>query len=198
VPWWVVVAAAVAVLAVTFVVYQSRLATQADPLQAKLAQVGLEDFAVPPPPAPVTGPTLKQLLAPEEAAGRLTVEENGGRTLVTLRGGELFGSGSADVNPEYEATLERIGQAINQVPGRVIIVGHTDDQPIKSLKFHNNYELSRERAVSVANVLKKTVTNPARLTWSGAGSSQPRYRPESDPENRARNRRVEIIHLRGE
>ena len=198
VPWWVVVAAAVAVLAVTFVVYQSRLATQADPLQAKLAQVGLEDFSVPPPPAPVKGPTLKQLLAPEEAAGHLTVEENGGRTLVTLRGGELFGSGSADVNPEYEPTLERIGRAINQVPGRVMIVGHTDDQPIKSLKFPNNYELSRERAVSVANVLKKTVTNPARLTWSGAGSSQPRYRPESDPENRARNRRVEIIHLRGE
>ena len=198
VPWWVVVAAAVAVLAVTFVVYQSRLTAQADPLHARLAQVGLEDFSVPPPPAPVKGPTLKQLLAPEEAAGRLTVEENGGRTLVTLRGGELFGSGSADVDPEYEATLERIGQAINQVPGRVMIVGHTDDQPIKSLKFHNNYELSRERAVSVANVLKKTVSNPARLTWSGVGSSQPRYQPESDPANRARNRRVEIIHLRGE
>jgi type VI secretion system protein ImpK len=198
VPWWVVVAAAVAVLAVAFVVYQSRLATQADPLHAKLAQVGLEDFAVPPPPAPVKGPTLKQLLAPEEAAGRLTIEENGGRTLVTLLGGELFGSGSADINPAYETTLERIGQAVNQVPGRVMVVGHTDDQAIKSLRFHDNYELSRERAVSVANVLKKTVANPARLTWTGVGSSQPRYRPESDPANRARNRRVEIIHLRGE
>ena len=198
VPWWVVVAAAVAVLAVTFVIYQSRLATQADPLHAKLAQVGLEDFAVPPPPAPVKGPTLKQLLAPEEAARRLTVEENGGRTLITLLGGELFGSGSADVNPDFEPTLERIGRAIDQVPGRVMIVGHTDDQPIKSLKYRDNYDLSRERAVSVANVLKKTVTNPARLTWTGVGSSQPRYRPESDPANRARNRRVEIIHLRGE
>ena len=198
VPWWVVAAAAAAVLAVTFVVYQSRLTTQADPLQARLAQVGLEDFSVPPPPAPVKGPTLKQLLASEEAAGRLTVEENGGRTLVTLLGGDLFGSGSADVNPAYEPTLERIGQAIDQVPGRVMVVGHTDDQPIKSLKFPNNYELSRERAVSVANVLKKMVRNPARLTWSGVGSSQPRYQPASDPANRARNRRVEIIHLRGE
>ncbi len=198
VPWWVVVAAAVAVLAVAFVVYQSRLATQAAPLNATLAQVGLEDFAVPPPPAPVTGPTLKQLLAPEEAAGRLTVEENGGRTLVTLLGGELFGSGSAEVNSAYEPTLDRIAAAINKVPGRVMIVGHTDDQPIKSLKFHDNYELSRDRAVSVANVLKRTIDNPARLTWTGVGSSQPRYRPESDPANRARNRRVEIIHLRGE
>ena len=56
VPWWVVVAAAVALLAVTFVVYYSRLATQADPLQAKLVQVGIEDFAVPPPARPVDGP----------------------------------------------------------------------------------------------------------------------------------------------
>jgi type VI secretion system protein ImpK len=198
VPWWVVAAAAVAVLAVTFVVYQSRLATQADPLHAKLAQVGLEDFSIPPPAAPVKGPTLKQLLAPEEAAQRLTVDEDGGRTVITMLGGDLFGSGSADVNPSYEATLERIAAAINQVPGRVMIVGHTDDQPIRSLKFHDNYELSRERAVSVANVLKKTVTNAARLTWAGVGSSQPKYRPESDPANRARNRRVEIIHLRGE
>jgi len=75
-------------------------------------------------------------------------------------------------------------------------VGHTDDQPINSLQFHDNYELSRERAVSVATVLKKTLDNAARLTWIGVGSSEPRYRPESDPANRARNRRVEIIHLR--
>jgi type VI secretion system protein ImpK len=198
VPWWVVVAAAVAVLGIAFVVYQSRLASQADPLQARLAQVGLEDFAVPPPAAPVKGPTLKQLLAPEEAAGALTVEEDGGRTLITIPGSDLFASGSADVNPSYEGTLNRIAAALNQVKGRVLIVGHTDDQPIKSLRFHNNFELSRERAVSVANVLKRTIDNPARLTWNGVGSSQPRYRPESDPENRAKNRRVEIIHLRGD
>ena len=69
VPWWVVAAAALAILAVTFVVYHSRLSTQADPLHARLAQVGIQDFAVPPPAPPAAGPTLKQLLAPEEAAG---------------------------------------------------------------------------------------------------------------------------------
>ena len=73
VPWWVVVAAALAVVAMTFAVYYSWLANQADPLHARLAQIGIEDFAVPPPPAPpVQGPTLKQLLAPEEAAGALS------------------------------------------------------------------------------------------------------------------------------
>jgi type VI secretion system protein ImpK len=196
VPWWVVAAAAVALLAVTFVVYYSRLATQADPLQAKLAQVGLGDFAEPPPAAPVAGPTLKQLLAPEEAAGALSVEEEGGRTVVTLRASDLFGSGSADVNPSYQETLDRVAAALNRVSGRVMVVGHTDDQPIRSLQFQNNYELSRERAVSVAAILKKTMENPARMTWRGVGSSEPRYQPDSEPQNRARNRRVEIIHLR--
>jgi type VI secretion system protein ImpK len=195
VPWWVVVAAALAILAVTFGVYYSRLATQADPLHARLAQIGVGDFAIPPPPVPVKGPTLKQLLAPEEAAGLLTVTEDGGRSIVTMRGSDLFRSGSADVNPSHAGTLDRIAAAVNQVPGRVMVVGHTDDQPITSLRYRDNNELSRERAVSVAHVLQRTVTIPARITWRGVGSSQP-LTPGSDPESRARNRRVEIIHLR--
>ncbi len=195
VPWWVVVAAALAILAVTFTVYLSRLATLADPLHARLAQIGIGDFAVPPPPAPVKGPTLKQLLAPEEAAGLLTVTEDGGRSVVTVRGSDLFRSGSADVNSSHQGTLDRIAAALNQVPGRVMVVGHTDDQPVRSLRYRDNNELSRERAVSVATVLQRTVSSPARITWRGVGSSQP-LTAGSDPESRARNRRVDIIHLR--
>jgi flagellar motor protein MotB len=41
------------------------------------------------------------------------------------------------------------------------------------------------------------VNTPGRLEWMGAGSSQPRYRPEAEAQNRARNRRVEIVHVRG-
>jgi type VI secretion system protein ImpK len=197
VPWWVVVSAALAVVAMTFAVYYTWLAKQADPLHARLAQIGIEDFAVPPPPTPVPvkGPTLKQLLAPEEAAGLLTVTEDGVRSIVTIRGSDLFRSGSTEVNQSLQGTLDRIAAAINEVPGRVMVVGHTDDQPIRSLTYRDNNELSRERAVSVANVLQRTVRIPARITWRGVGSSQP-LTPGSDPESRARNRRVEIIHLR--
>jgi type VI secretion system protein ImpK len=77
------------------------------------------------------------------------------------------------------------------------VVGHTDDQPIRSLRYQDNFELSRERAVSVVTLLQQGIDNRARLSWTGQGSSEPRYRPESDPANRARNRRVEIIHVRG-
>ncbi len=196
VPWWVVVAAALAILGVTFAIYYTKLANQASPLHARLAQIGIEDFALPPPPAPpAPGPTLKKLLAPEEVAGVLTVKEEGARSTVTLEAAELFKSGSADVNGSYEPTLDKITAALNKVPGRVMVVGHTDDQPIKSLRYRDNNELSRERAVSVANVLLKGLDNAARLTSRGVGSSQP-LSSGTDPESRARNRRVEIIHLR--
>jgi len=196
-PWWLVGVAALAVLAIAFTAYYASLAGIADPLHAQLAKVGLEEFSAPAPAVPVRGPTLKQLLAADERSGLLRVEETGNRTLVTLLASDLFPTGSAAVNPSYNDTIQRLTQALDKVPGRVLVVGHTDDQRIKSLRFQDNFELSRERAVSVVALLQKGIDNRARLTWTGAGSSEPRYRPESTPENRARNRRVEIIHVRG-
>jgi type VI secretion system protein ImpK len=195
-PWWVVAAAALPILAIAFTAYYAGLARIADPVHAELAKVGLEDFS-PRETAPVRGPTLKQLLAADEQRGALSVEEQGNRTTVTLLAQDLFPSGSAMVNPAYEETLHRLTSALNKVPGRVLVVGHTDNQPIKSFRFQDNFELSRERAVSVVTVLQKGIDNRARLSFTGVGSSQPRYRPESDPQNRSRNRRVEIIHVRG-
>jgi type VI secretion system protein ImpK len=75
-------------------------------------------------------------------------------------------------------------------------VGHTDDQPIRSFRYENNFDLSRERAASVVAILRTTIDNPARLRSKGVGPSQPRYRPVTTAENRSRNRRVEIIHTR--
>jgi type VI secretion system protein ImpK len=195
-PWWVVAAAALPILAIAFTAYYAGLARIADPVHAELAKVGLEDFS-PREIVPVRGPTLKQLLAPDEQRGALSVEEQGNRTTVTLLAQDLFPSGSAMVNPTYEDTLHRLTSALNKVPGRILVVGHTDDQPIKSFRFQDNFELSRERAVSVVNVLQQGIDNRARLNFTGVGSSQPRYRPESDPQNRSRNRRVEIVHVRG-
>jgi type VI secretion system protein ImpK len=196
-PWWIVGAAALPILAIAFTTYYESLARLAAPVHAELAKVGVEDFSTPPPPVPVKGPTLKQLLAPEEQGRVLSVEEQGSRTVITLLAPDLFPSGSASVNPAYQETLQRLTTALNKVPGRVWVVGHTDDQPIRSLRYQNNFELSRERAMSVVSLLQQGIDNRARLTGRGVGSLEPRYRPESDPENRSRNRRVEIIHVRG-
>lgn len=142
-----------------------------------------------------TGPTLKELLAPEQERGVLTVEEQGGRTLITLTAPNLFAAGSANIDPAQYEVLRHIANAVDEVPGRVLVVGHTDDQPLASLRYRDNFELSRERALSVVNVMKLTVDEPGRLEHTGVGSTEPRYTPESTPQNRARNRRVEIVHV---
>ncbi len=195
VPWWVFGAAAVAVLALTFVVLYARLGRTSATVHAALAQVGVESFAAAAPPARPGTPRLKQLLAGEEARRTLSVEEQGGRTTVTLLLPDLFASGSASVSPRVGDTLARIGAALRRVPGRVLVVGHTDDQPIQSLRFQDNFALSQARAESVAQILRRTVDVAARVQSNGVGATQPRYTPASEPQNRARNRRVEIVHL---
>ena len=197
VPWWVVGAAALVVLGLTFIVYYTILGNRASPIQAELATIGLEEFKMPPPPAaPVAGPTLRQLLKSDEAAGALAIKENGSQTEVTLVGADLFRSGSAEINPAYDAILQRIAQALNKVPGRVAVVGHTDDQRIRSLQYQNNDELSKARAERVVAVLQRSIDSPARLTAIGMGSSEP-LSQEPTAESRARNRRVEIKHRPG-
>src|SRR6185295_3564212 len=62
-PWWVVTAAALPVLAIAFTAWYASLAGAAAPVQADLARIGLDDFSTPAPAAPARGPTLKQLLA---------------------------------------------------------------------------------------------------------------------------------------
>ena len=194
VPWWIVGVAALVIAATAYAVYASRLGGAAAPVQTSLARVGLDSFNAPSRPSPA-GATLKQLLAPEESRRTVSVEDQQGRTLITLLVPNLFPSGSATLNPDVVPVVRRVAQAIDKVPGRVLVVGHTDDQPVRSLKYRDNFDLSRDRAVSVARVLQPAIANPARVEWTGVGSSQPRFKPESDPDNRARNRRVEIVHV---
>jgi type VI secretion system protein ImpK len=156
----------------------------------------MQDFeASPLSPVPQKGPTLKKLLEPEEKAGALTVAESGKRTTVTLRGSDLFPSGSADLHEGYHETLRKVAAALNIVKGRVVVVGHTDSVPIKSL-FRDNIQLSRERAVSVAEVLKRGLETPSMVTVNGVGANEPLVR-ETDAESRSKNRRVEIVHVSG-
>ena len=198
VPLWVVAAACALVLLGAFVLYRAWLGERADPIKATLANVGLQPLFAAEPAAPAPQVSLKTLLAPQISQGLLAVDEQtSGATLITLTVPELFASASASVNPRYATLIDAIGTALEQVPGHVTVTGHTDDQPLRSLRYSDNYDLSRARALEVTNRLKARVRDPARVDFTGKGSSEPRYRPENSPENRARNRRVEILHRRG-
>ena len=100
------------------------------------------------------------------------------------------------MNASYEMLLHDVGRALNGVPGRILVIGHTDDQALRSFRFKDNYELSRARALQVAELIRGVVTDGSRIEAAGKGSLEPRYQPVDTPDNRARNRRVEIVHRR--
>jgi type VI secretion system protein ImpK len=100
-----------------------------------------------------------------------------------------------DVAAQEVPLLHAITAALNQVSGRVVVVGHTDDQPIHSLQFKDNFALSAARAKSVVKILDEGLNDPGRIESSGAGSSQPIALPPDAPANRARNRRVDLIYI---
>jgi type VI secretion system protein ImpK len=198
VPLWVAAAAAAFVLLSAYLFFFTRLNRLAEPVNAQLASIGLENAAPPQTVAmpPAAHKTLKQLLAPQEQAGQLSIDEKpDGEDTVRLAAAELFPSGGADIAANEVDLLHRITWALNQVKGRVIIVGHTDDQPVRSLKFKDNFELSTARAQNTLQILAQGLDDPRRLEASGAGSSQPLATPADLPENRARNRRVEIMYF---
>jgi type VI secretion system protein ImpK len=198
VPLWVVAVAAALVLLSAFLFFFTRLNLLAEPVKAQLASIGLENA---PPPQSISTPnvarkTLKQLLAPQEQAGQLSIDEKpDGEDTVRLAAAELFPSGGAEIAANEIDLLHQITSALNQVKGRVIVVGHTDDQPVRSLKFKDNFELSTARAQNTQQILGQDLDDPRRLEASGAGSSQPLAIPVELPENRARNRRVEILYI---
>ena len=199
VPLWVIAAAAACVLMGAFLFFYTRLNAASEPISALTAAVGLENVELPtnkqvPPPPPHK--TLKELLASEAAAGKLEIiEQANGRELVRLSAANMFASGGVDVGPEVVPVLHAITAALNQVPGRVIVVGNTDDQPIHSLKFKDNFELSAVRADAVLKILDEGLNDPGRLESSGAGASKPIALPPNVPANRARNRRVDLVYI---
>lgn len=196
VPWWIVATATVAIVLLAYIGFRSTLGSSSGPVNSALAAIGVEPMYVP-GPGQTAGPRLAELLAPEVQAGRLQVTDMGNRTLVRLLQTDLFPSGSAEVRPEITATLRAIAAAVDRIPGRLLVVGHTDDQPVKSLRFADNFELSRARAQSVADMLRPFLARSGGIDVVGKGAEQPISTPVDRPENRARNRRVEIVHQAG-
>ena len=113
--------------------------------------------------------------------------------VMTLADQMLFASAEADISASAHALLEKIGAIINELKVFAEIEGHTDDRAINSAAFASNWELSTARAVNVLRYLSdKGRVNSKKLSAVGLSEYHPIV-PNSNEENRARNRRVEII-----
>ena len=143
------------------------------------------------PPKPVA-PRLSRFLADEIAQGAVAVYEDDRVSVVTVPGEGLFAPGSAAIDRRFEPTFARIAQALNGVPGAVIVTGHTDNKPIRTARFPSNWELSTERARSVMKLMAGSLAQPARLSAEGMADSDP-VAPNDSEDNRRKNRRVMVV-----
>jgi type VI secretion system protein ImpK len=196
-PIWVIAAVACVLLVVAQLIASHLLNRASDPVFARLS--ALRQGAVPAAvasPAPVAAPArVATFLAPDVAAGKVTVTESAARTTILLRGEGMFGSGSAEVNSDVSDLLGRIGDALKTLPGKIIVVGHTDNtKPGLSARFPSNYDLSKARAAAVMAALAPRAGPAARYSVEGRGDAEPAV-PNDGPAGRARNRRVELVVL---
>lgn len=214
VPLWVLGTVLGCLLLAIFIGFRIALNRATDPVFQQLSAIGRDNLSVVhvpvaqaaeaaptqvrpvPGPEPVRTPGLATLLAPDLEAGLLAIRDQSDKSRLVIQGDGLFRSGSASVEDGYHALLERIGRALQQVPGRVLVVGHTDNVPIRSLRFRSNWDLSRQRALSVAQLLAGITGNRGRFFAEGRADTEPLVANDSAV-NRARNRRVEIVLFKG-
>ena len=124
----------------------------------------------------------------------LTVTEKDGKVYVSLSDKLLFESGKAVVNQQGREALGKLAQVLNkQTEIDVYIEGHTDNVPIHTAVFQDNWDLSVIRATSVVRILTETYSvNPLQIQPCGRGEFKPVDTNET-AEGRAHNRRTEII-----
>ncbi|MBE3086325.1 MAG: OmpA family protein [Bacteroidetes bacterium] len=127
-------------------------------------------------------------------ADELYVYIKDGNVYVSLEEKLLFKSGSDVVDPKGKEALKSLAMVLNNTKDiTVMIEGHTDNVPIKTKLFEDNWDLSTARATSILRILTKDFGfDPNRITASGKGQFHP-VKTNDTVEGRAANRRTEII-----
>ncbi|MGD8908129.1 MAG: MotB family protein, partial [Chromatiales bacterium] len=141
---------------------------------------------------------LKEMLDEQISEGLLDVEREKTKIIIRIQEKGSFSSGRATLNPGFFEVISKITGVIAETPGKIIVAGHTDDVPISTVRFRSNWELSSARAVTVVHaMLSNAALDEDRFLIQGFADSKPLV-PNDTKENRALNRRVELIIQRGE
>ncbi len=139
--------------------------------------------------------TVKTQLAAALQELNIDFEETGEGLMIRLPEKVLFASGSSELAEEGKKVVGRIAGVLQHFSQRVRIEGYTDDVPVSHSPYRSNWELSSARAISV---MREMVDGhglaASRFTVAGMGEYKPLV-DNSNEENRARNRRVEIVIL---
>ncbi|TNC81426.1 MAG: type VI secretion system protein TssL [Oleiphilus sp.] len=162
-------------------------------------EVEMLDDAPQPQEAKQLDPNIERLteslvdqLEEEILSNALSVTYDADKVVVRFSEATTFPSGSEELKDEMFPILEKIEQVLAACDGDIIVSGYTDDLPVNSSRFRSNWDLSAARAVSVVHQLifnNKLDVN--RVSAAGRAETNP-LAPNDTPENRAKNRRVEI------
>jgi type VI secretion system protein ImpK len=109
----------------------------------------------------------------------------------------MFESGRAEIQESFVKLLQRIGEGLRAEPGQVLVVGHSDNQRIRTVQFPSNFELSTARAAAAMAVLGLSSGQANRFRAEGRADSEP-VQANATAEGREANRRVEIVLNRAE
>ena len=137
--------------------------------------------------------TLASALQDEVRNNQVEVETRGRKIVIRVQEKGSFKSGSADLEPEFYSVIDKLVELLSDLEGNVAVEGHSDSIPIRTSRFRSNWDLSAARALEVAHALfEEGALEQSRFTIGGYADTRPLV-PNDTPDNRARNRRVEII-----
>ena len=107
----------------------------------------------------------------------------------------FFDLGQAILKPEALEILDSLADRLRDLPNPLRVEGHTDDWPIRTSSFPSNWELSVHRATNVVrHLIEENGFDPEKLSVAGYSEYRP-IRTNDTAENRAMNRRVDIVIL---
>lgn len=152
----------------------------------------------PPPPQPQPQEEidklsqLKTFLAPEIEKGVVTVTQQSNTVDVRLSGSGMFKSGSDQLSAAFLPIVNRVGEALKDEKGNIVVAGYSDSTPVGAGRFKSNLELSQARADAVMKIIGPLVGDPSRIIAEGHGEKNP-IGDNATKEGRAANRRIEIL-----
>lgn len=196
-PLWVVGVAAFALALVVFLGYSFSLNSRSDAVYGRIAalvplsaQPRMEAPLASPRPPPPLIERLRITLAEEISRGLVEVQPAGGTARIIIFNRGLFPSGGAELGPEVEPLIRKLALFLADQTGPFEVTGHTDNVPIRTLRFPSNWHLSKARADAVAAMMAPPL-EASKLRVEGRADTEP-LESNDAAEGRSQNRRVEI------
>ncbi|KHF39653.1 flagellar motor protein MotS [Halalkalibacter okhensis] len=136
---------------------------------------------------------VNEFLEENELTELISATRDDRGVVLVLQERTLFETAEAELLPEAEPFLSKVGTLLRAIPNSVKVEGHTDSRPISTYRYPSNWELSGARASSVIRFLIETHNlEPDRFIATGYGDTRPVV-PNTTVENLQLNRRVVIV-----